>query len=354
MLSSFYLCFIAFLDAWGTKSPATLWYSGWHINSIVMEESLKTLLLPYQERIDRELREFSPFPKFAALGDPIAYFFTLPGKRLRPLITLITAEHFCTDYEKAVPAAIAIEVLHDFTLVHDDIMDDDHLRRGYQTVHTKWDIGTALLSGDAMIAMAYQKLFTAQSPHLMTMLEAFTDGMYVVCEGQARDKEFETRDGVSLDDYLPMIFQKTARLFALAFELGYLSCSSDADILQALQEIGEHIGMAFQVRDDLLDFVGDEKSLGKDVGSDWRRKKKTYITIGYHHKQKKNPQLPHDLFALADFSTAKDAVIKAGILDEAQGFIEERLTKAEAIADAITFSHPVLHYLLKFLAERAY
>jgi geranylgeranyl pyrophosphate synthase len=188
----------------------------------------------------------------------------------------------------------------------------------------------------------------------MTMLEAFTDGMYVVCEGQARDKEFETRDGVALDDYLPMIFQKTARLFALAFELGYLSCSSDPEVLKALQEMGKHIGMAFQVRDDLLDFVGDEKSLGKDVGSDWRRKKKTYITIGYHHKQKTNSQLPNDLFALSDFSAAKDAVIKAGVLDEAQGFIEERLTKVEAIAEAITFSHPVLHHLLKFLAERSY
>jgi geranylgeranyl diphosphate synthase type II len=320
----------------------------------VTEESLKTILLPYQERIDRELRQFAPFPKLAALRDPIAYFFTMPGKRLRPLITLITAEHFCTDYENVLPAAIAIEVLHDFTLVHVDIMDDDRFRRGYQTVHTKWDVGTAILSGDAMIAMAYQKLLTTQSPHLMTMLEAFTDGMFVVCEGQALDKEFETRDGVPLDDYLPMIFQKTARLFALAFELGYLSCSADPHVLGALQEMGEHIGLAFQVRDDLLDFVADEKTLGKDVGSDWRRKKKTYITIGYQHKTKTNPQLPHDLFALPEFSAAKDAVLQAGVLDEAQGFIEERLDKAAAIADTINFSHPVLQHVLKFLAERSY
>jgi geranylgeranyl pyrophosphate synthase len=205
-----------------------------------------------------------------------------------------------------------------------------------------------------MIALAYQKLLTAPSPHLMTMLEAFTDGMYVVCEGQAIDKEFETRDGVALDDYLPMIFRKTARLFALAFELGYLSCSSDADVLRSLKKIGEHIGMAFQVRDDLLDFVADEKALGKDVGSDWRRKKKTYITIGYLHKAKANAQLPHDLFALPEFSAAKDAVLQAGVLDDAQGFIQERLSQAEAIADSINFSHPVLQHLLKFLADRSY
>jgi geranylgeranyl diphosphate synthase type II len=286
-----------------------------------MEDALKAILLPYQERIDREFRNFAPFPQLPALRDPICYFFTLPGKRVRPLITLITAEHFCNDYEGALPAAIAIEVLHDFTLVHDDIMDDDHYRRGFKTVHTKWDVGTALLSGDAMIALAYQKLLTAKSPHLFKMIEAFTDGMYVVCEGQARDKEFETRDDVSLDDYFPMISQKTARLFTLAFELGYFSCASNSDVLGHLKEMGEHIGLAFQVRDDLLDFVGDEKTLGKDVGSDWRRKKKTYISIGYHSKAKTNPQLPHDLFALPEFPAARDAVAQAGILDEAQHFI---------------------------------
>jgi geranylgeranyl diphosphate synthase type II len=319
-----------------------------------MKKSLKALLLPYQERIEREFHNFAPFPQLAALRDPICYFFTLPGKRVRPLITLITAEHFCNDYEKALPAAIAIEVLHDFTLVHDDIMDDDHYRRGFKTVHTKWDVGTALLSGDAMIALAYQKLLTAQSPHLIAMIEAFTEGMYVVCEGQARDKEFETRDGVSLDDYLHMISQKTARLFALAFELGYFSCSSNTDVLGHLKEMGKHIGLAFQVRDDLLDFVGEEKTLGKDVGSDWRRKKKTYITIGYHHKDKAHPQLPLDLFALPEFAAARDAVVKAGIVDEAQDFIRKRLKKAEAIAASISFSHPVLHHLLQFLAERTY
>ncbi len=319
-----------------------------------MGESLKDILLPYEERIERELREFARFPAPASLRDPISYFFTLPGKRLRPLITLMTAEHCCHDYEAAVPAAVAIEVLHDFTLVHDDIMDDDHFRRGCPTVHTKWDVGTAILSGDSMVALAYRKLLQAKSPHLIAMIEAFTDGMYVVCEGQARDKEFETRNDVSIDDYLPMITQKTARLFALAFELGYLSCSSTTDLGGALKEIGEHIGMAYQVKDDLLDFVADEKILGKDIGSDWRRKKKTYITIGYHHKATANPQLPQNLFALKKFSAARDAVAQAGILVEAQQFIEERLDKAKAIADAINFTHPVFLHLLTFLAERNY
>ncbi len=318
-----------------------------------MKDSLNAISNPYLDRIDREFRNFAPFPTFAAMRDPISYFFTLPGKRVRPLITLITAEHFCHDYEGVVPAAVAIEVLHDFTLVHDDIMDDDHFRRGCETVHTKWDVGTAILSGDAMIALAYQKLLQARSPHLIKMLEAFTDGMYVVCEGQARDKEFETRDDVSLDDYLFMLFQKPARLFALAFELGYLFCSCNSDVLGALTKMGENIGLAFQVRDDLLDFVADQKAFGKDIGSDWRRRKKTYITIGYRQKSETNPRLPQDLFALKEFSAARDAVLEAGIVDEAQKFIEQQLHTAESIATSISFMHPVLHHLLKFLAKRS-
>jgi geranylgeranyl diphosphate synthase type II len=233
-------------------------------------------------------------------------------------------------------------------------MDEDHFRRGCETVHTKWDIGTALLSGDAMIALAYHKLLTAKSPHLISMIEAFTDGMRVVCEGQARDKEFETRDGIPIDDYLVMISQKTARLISLAFELGYLTCSSENDALKELKQMGEHIGAAFQVRDDLLDFVADEKVLGKDVGSDWRQRKKTYITIGYYHKAKEHPQLPQNLFDLKKFSEARDAIVKAGLVDEAQHFIEKQLQKAESIATDIKFSHPVLHHLLQFLSDRTY
>lgn len=319
-----------------------------------MDESLTAIVLPYEDKIEKELRALACFAGPLSLRDPISYFFTLPGKRLRPLITLMTAEHFCHESEAAIPAAVAIEVLHDFTLVHDDIMDDDHFRRGCPTVHTKWDVGTAILSGDAMVALAYRKLLQAKSPHLITMIEAFTDGMYVVCEGQARDKEFETRDEVSLADYLHMISQKTARLFALAFELGYLSCSSAIDLRGALKEMGEHVGLAYQVRDDLLDFVADEKTLGKDIGSDWRRGKKTYITIGYQQKAETNPQLPQNLFALPEFPAARAAVAQAGVLDSAQLFIHERLDKAKAIADAINFSHPVFRHLLQFLAERNY
>jgi geranylgeranyl diphosphate synthase type II len=319
-----------------------------------MAGSLTDILLPYQERIERELRSLTPFADIPALHDPIAYFFTLPGKRIRPLITLVTAENFYHHYEAAVPAAVAIEVLHDFTLVHDDIMDEDRFRRGHATVHTKWDVGTAILSGDAMVAMAYQKLLSIKSPHLITMIEALTDGMYVVCAGQARDKAFETKDDVTVDDYLSMISQKTARLIALAFELGYLSGADNTDMLTDLKAMGEHIGLAFQVKDDILDFVADEKTLGKDIGSDWRRKKKTYITIGYRQKAANNPQFPRDLFSLAEFSLAKAAVEQAGILREAQNFIEDRLQKAQDIAGAINFTHPVFTRLLQFLAERNY
>lgn len=319
-----------------------------------MTQSVDSALLPYLERIEEELHHLTPSPQYPPLQRPISYFFSLPGKRIRPLITLITAEHFSGAYESALPAAVAIELLHDFTLVHDDIMDEDQLRRGCQTVHTKWDIGTAILAGDAMVALAYKKLLQTQSQYLIKMIEAFTDGMYIVCEGQARDKAFETMDEVDIEDYLRMISQKTARLFSLAFELGYLCSKDDKKVLHGLKDMGEVFGLAFQVRDDLLDFIADEKTLGKDIGSDWRRKKKTYITIGYQHKVKKNPQFPPDLFALPDFVAAREAVQQAGILDNAQQFIQERLAQAKNIADAINFTHPVFNQLLQFLAERSY
>jgi geranylgeranyl diphosphate synthase type II len=319
-----------------------------------MARLLTDILVPYQERIERELRGLTPFTDITTLHDPIVYFFALPGKRIRPLITLMTAENFYHHYEQAVPAAVAIEVLHDFTLVHDDIMDEDRFRRGHATVHTKWDVGTAILAGDAMVALAYRKLLTVKSPHLIAMIEAFTDGMYVVCAGQARDKSFETRGDVTVDDYLSMISEKTARLIALAFELGYLSGADDTELLTDLKVMGEHIGLAFQVKDDILDFMADEKTLGKDIGSDWRRKKKTYITIGYHQKAAMNPQFPRDLFALPEFSKAKAVVEQAGVLRDAQNFIEDRLQRAREIAAAINFTHPVFSHLLQFLAERNY
>ncbi len=313
--------------------------------------SFKELARPYQERIARELEQLT-FSEFAPLRDPISYFFAIPGKSIRPLLTLITAEHFCAGYESAIPAAIAIEILHDFTLVHDDIMDEDNYRRGHKTLHTKWDLGTAILAGDAMVALAYKKLMQTPSPHLVDMIASFTDCMYVVCEGQARDKEFENREDVTIDEYLLMISQKTARLFSLACELGYLTCAADDQIRQTLKEIGENVGLAFQVRDDLLDYVGDKKELGKDVGSDWRRKKKTYITIVYHQKAKTNRQLPPNLFSLPTISEAKKAIELAGAIEDAQQFVRERLGHVKKIAEAINFAHPLFYQLLDFLAIR--
>ncbi len=319
-----------------------------------MKNDFTQNLSTYQEIINRELRSVVTGDMPELLKEPIDYFLKLPGKRIRPLITLITAENFAGDYAKALPAAVAVEILHDFTLVHDDIMDNDTYRRGFETVHTKWDVGTALLSGDAMVAIAYKKLFEAESAFTEEMIKAFTDGMYVVCAGQALDKKFEAVGEVSFTEYMEMISSKTSRLISLAFELGYLSVTDDLDYYGVLKELGNKIGLAFQIQDDLLDFTADEKKLGKDVGSDWRQKKKTFITIGYKKRASADPSLPKDLFAVNDFPKVLELLETSGTLEYASSTIKNLLDDARQLAREINFSHPVLTGLLDFLGERTY
>lgn len=318
-----------------------------------MATEFKQAVKPYLEKIDHELRKLPGAIEPSLLHDPIEYFFQMPGKRIRPLITLITAENYGKTLNNVLHAALAIEILHDFTLIHDDIMDEDQYRRGYQTVHQKWDISTAILAGDAMVSLAYSELLKCTSPHLIEMIRQFTDGMYIVCAGQALDKEFESREDVTLKEYLLMISQKTARLIALAFQLGYLSASNSVDFLGKLTELGTHIGLAFQIQDDLLDYIGDQNNLGKDVGSDWRQKKKSYIAIAYQELQKQDPNLK-PLFEFSTFSEALNQLQQIGIIEKTKKVIHSYLESAREMAWKIELSHPLFFQLIEFLEERNY
>ncbi|KAA3619896.1 MAG: polyprenyl synthetase family protein [Calditrichaeota bacterium] len=213
------------------------------------------------------------------LYDPIYYTMSGDGKRLRPALTMLTAEAFSGSIDDALPAAAAIELLHNFTLVHDDIMDRDDTRRGRATVHNKWDINVALLAGDGLVALAYETLLETPSDKILAMSKLFTQGLIEVCEGQGLDIEFETRDDVLADEYLDMIGKKTACLLSMCTQIGGLvSNASPADIA-LLKEFGWSLGIAFQIQDDLLDITADQNVLGKDFGSDIKQHKKTYILI---------------------------------------------------------------------------
>jgi geranylgeranyl diphosphate synthase type II len=213
------------------------------------------------------------------LYEPISYILGLGGKRIRPVLTLMTTEVFNADYKKALPAAMAVEVFHNFSLVHDDIMDDAPLRRGHQTVHEKWDVNSGILSGDAMLILAYQYFEQYEPPTFMQLAKLFSKTALEVCEGQQWDVDFETRDDVTISEYLKMIEYKTAVLVAAAMKMGAIIAQTSEENANLIYEFGLNLGLAFQLQDDYLDAFGDPKTFGKQVGGDIIENKKTYLYL---------------------------------------------------------------------------
>lgn len=213
------------------------------------------------------------------LYEPITYILGLGGKRIRPVLTLLIAEVFDMDYKKALPAAMAVEVFHNFSLVHDDIMDEAPLRRGQQTVHQKWGINTGILSGDAMLILAYHYFESYEPAVFKDLIQLFNKTALEVCEGQQWDIDFETRTDVTIGEYLKMIEYKTAVLVAAAMKIGAILANTSEKNANLIYEFGLHLGLAFQLQDDYLDVFGDPKTFGKQVGGDIIENKKTYLYL---------------------------------------------------------------------------
>lgn len=213
------------------------------------------------------------------LYEPITYILGLGGKRLRPVLVLMATEVFDIDYKKALDAAFAIEVFHNFSLVHDDIMDNAPVRRGQTTVHEKWDINTGILSGDAMLIMAYQLFENYDPPVFRQLAMLFSKTALEVCEGQQYDVDFESRDDVMLPEYLKMIEYKTAVLVAAALKMGAIVAEAHEKAKESMYDFGLNLGIAFQLQDDYLDVFGDPKTFGKQVGGDIIENKKTYLYL---------------------------------------------------------------------------
>lgn len=233
----------------------------------------------YQEFISNYLEDECRTKEPKNLYDPIAYILTLGGKRIRPVLTLMTAEIFDCNYQKALPAALAIEVFHNFSLVHDDIMDDAPLRRGNQTVHEKWNTNTAILSGDAMLIMAYQYFEKYEATVFQSLAKLFGKTAIEVCEGQQWDVDFEIRDDVLISEYLKMIECKTAVLVAAAMKMGAIVAQTTTQNADLVYDFGLNLGLAFQLQDDFLDAFGNPKTFGKQVGGDIIENKKTYLYL---------------------------------------------------------------------------
>jgi geranylgeranyl diphosphate synthase, type II len=251
----------------------------------------KNLISDYRSRIDNKLSEYltgetlrSEYIKAngkypSSLYDPLNYIMSGRGKRIRPLLMILTCEAFGGKFDDSIDAAVAIEILHNFTLVHDDIMDNAYTRRGKTTIHKKWDVNTAILVGDELIGLSYRSLLKTRSNRIVEVVKAFTDGVIEVCEGQAFDKEFETDDDVSLDDYFLMIKKKTAELIRISSVIGSIIAGANDDEIKHISLYSQNLGFAFQIQDDLLDVIADESEFGKKIGGDIVERKKTYLYL---------------------------------------------------------------------------
>ena len=236
-------------------------------------------ILHYQKQFLGYLESKNWIKEPKNLYEPVDYILHLGGKRIRPVLTLMAADIFSNNYLKALPAALAVEVFHNFTLVHDDIMDDAPLRRGKASVHEKWDLNTGILSGDAMLILAY-KYFEDYEPIVFQKLaKLFSKTALEVCDGQQLDVDFETRDDVTIDAYMNMIRLKTSVLVAAALKMGAIVSETSEENANLIYDFGLNLGLAFQLQDDYLDAFGDPETFGKQIGGDIIENKKTYLYL---------------------------------------------------------------------------
>jgi len=217
--------------------------------------------------------------KPSSLYEPIKYVLDLGGKRIRPILMMLSYNLYKENPKTILSSACALETYHNYTLLHDDLMDEAPLRRGQQTVHTKWNNNQAILSGDSMLVLAYERLAQVDTKHLQAVLNLFTETALQIGEGQQYDMEFEHRNDVTVDEYIEMIRLKTSVLLACATKMGALLADASAEDAENLYKFGEQIGLAFQLQDDYLDVYGDSKVFGKKIGGDITSNKKTYMLI---------------------------------------------------------------------------
>lgn len=300
--------------------------------------------LDYKQRIDERLCQVVPEQEPKLLYEPTRYVLSGGGKRVRAALVMLAAEAVGGTGDAALDAGVAVEILHNFTLVHDDIMDSAATRRGRKTVHTKWDEGTAILVGDVMIGLAYRVL-RASAPHRqLEVIDAFTRGLVDVCEGQTLDREYEMRDDITIDDYMHMIAMKTGRLVEMAAEVGGLIGGGTPEQIDGLKAYARNIGEAFQIQDDILDIMADEAELGKRIGGDVIEGKKTYLLVRALESVTNNDdcELLDELLASKGLpeeriGQMRELYLRYGIIDSARDdvrrYIEQAISSLAPIAD---------------------
>jgi geranylgeranyl diphosphate synthase type II len=298
--------------------------------------------------------------KPGSLYEPCSYILNGGGKRIRPFLVLISAKAVGSEFNKVYNAAIAVEILHNFTLVHDDIMDNSDKRRGRQTLHKKYDISTAILSGDNLVALAYENLLKDCYENINSVVSIFTKGVVEVCEGQSLDKEFELRKSVSIPEYKRMIYKKTAALIETCCSIGAQLANADQKQLKAVSDFGRNLGMAFQIQDDLLDITAKESEFGKLIGGDLIEGKKTYLFLRALEKARGKDK--ENLLKVVrkkgikhrEIQKYKNIYLKLGILKDAEREIEKYTKLALKNLSSLPNEEgkALMHWLANFLINR--
>ena len=309
----------------------------------------------YQKAFVNYLNEFTTPKAPNSLYEPIEYILRLGGKRLRPVLTLMTTDIFNESYEKSLDAALAIEVFHNFSLIHDDIMDDAPLRRGQQTVHEKWDLNTGILSGDAMLILAYQLFENYEGHTFKALAKLFSKTAIEVCEGQQYDIDFESRNDVTIPEYLKMIEYKTAVLVGAAMKMGAIVANASVEDQDKIYDFGKNLGIAFQLQDDYLDAFGNSETFGKQVGGDIIENKKTYLflkALELSETEQRDQLLKfytNDASNIEDkISNVKQIFNESGASSETNIIIENYTEKAFNILDSINVSSEKKELLKQF------
>jgi geranylgeranyl diphosphate synthase type II len=322
--------------------------------SLVYRSRIKEL----QTDLESHIQNLSFGNQPQELYDPISYLMGVGGKRIRPLLTLLAYSLYKENYKTILTPAVAVEIFHNFTLMHDDIMDDAPLRRGKASVHEKWNPNTAILSGDVMLVRAYDMILEVSPDKLALCLKHFNKTAAEVCEGQQHDMNFESREQVGEEEYLEMVRLKTAVLLGFSLQYGAIMAGADPDDAQKLYDFGVNIGIGFQLKDDLLDVYADKSKFGKQVGGDIISNKKTYLIIKAKElaKGKEAEALEH-WGKMKEFD--KNEKVKAvtsvydllGIKEMTEAIMEAYFEKAFQQLSSIKAVHKEILQELKFLTQ---
>jgi len=301
-----------------------------------------------RSKIEAEILNLPPVDKIPLFYEPIYYINRLGGKKIRPQLTVLSGMVVGGLEKNLLPPAAAIELLHNFSLVHDDIMDNDDTRRGNPTVHVKWDLGTAILAGDGLLGLAYRKLLQTPAIENTQLVSLFTEAVLEICEGQALDKTFESSPIVSEEDYLKMISKKTATLIKLACQIGAIVGGGTIEQIEGLAQYGFNMGMGFQVQDDLLDILADERKLGKKVGSDFAMNKKTIIRV------KLAQAIQPKQLTLSSIEQYRHILIENRIVDQVKEMIEYYFTESRKYLAVVPQNKykRLLNYITDYIQRR--